>query len=178
MEEIKVCICKGCGEEKPVTDFWNDKNKKNGLRGKCKSCLKKEMVKGRKKYYQTHKEKLIEKAKKRYSIKNENKIKREYKKRATLIRDFLKCNKCNLLKPLDEFNKGAYECKECRKKRYRIRKKEIAEKQKKYYAEHKEQVKESMKKWRSKNYEDAEMRRQTRELDEFIFNREDNELDA
>lgn len=31
--------CKGCGEHKPLAEFYADKTTKDGLRGKCKSCM-------------------------------------------------------------------------------------------------------------------------------------------
>lgn len=38
--EIKTIICKTCKLEKPLTEFWPDRSKKNG-RTQCKQCINK-----------------------------------------------------------------------------------------------------------------------------------------
>ncbi len=52
--------CTKCGIEKPLTEFHKDKNKKDGHRSHCKSCIKKyyaENKEKRAKYYAENKEK-------------------------------------------------------------------------------------------------------------------------
>jgi hypothetical protein len=39
MEEIKTKVCSKCHDEKPLTEFSKNKNKKDGLREACKKCL-------------------------------------------------------------------------------------------------------------------------------------------
>ena len=33
-------VCRGCDEEKPVSEFYKHTGSKDGLRGKCKDCFK------------------------------------------------------------------------------------------------------------------------------------------
>lgn len=35
---METKTCKGCGVDKPITDFGRDSSKKTGLKGKCKQC--------------------------------------------------------------------------------------------------------------------------------------------
>lgn len=36
MADLKICL--GCGENFPLTEFWNSKSTKDGKRNKCKKC--------------------------------------------------------------------------------------------------------------------------------------------
>ena len=54
----------------------------------------------------------------------------------------MKCNKCGIDKPIEEFEKGRSVCKGCKKER-----------QKEYYKENAEQIKEYQKEYAKKNAE-------------------------
>lgn len=54
-------LCKVCGEELPVEDFYADKSCKDGLQSKCKGCAKKDTNKWRK----ANREKYLAQARKR-----------------------------------------------------------------------------------------------------------------
>lgn len=41
MEDIKTKVCRKCGETKPTTEFYRNKNAKDGLQPICKDCDKK-----------------------------------------------------------------------------------------------------------------------------------------
>lgn len=45
MEEIRTKVCKCCGEELPVTSFYEKKSSADGYQTYCKSCQSKKMVK-------------------------------------------------------------------------------------------------------------------------------------
>lgn len=44
MEEIRTKVCKCCGEELPVTSFYEKKTSADGYQTYCKSCQSKKMV--------------------------------------------------------------------------------------------------------------------------------------
>ena len=90
--------CSKCGIEKPLTEFYKDRQKKNGHRSQCKSCTKKlyaenkeEIAKNRAKYYAKNKEKIVKRNAKyyvenkekfaKYSVKWYTENKEEYAKR-------------------------------------------------------------------------------------------------
>ena len=61
-------VCKRCGVDKPITEFYADKTVKSGVMGKCKECVKKsvqdryaqkkdEILKYHRKHYLTYKDK-------------------------------------------------------------------------------------------------------------------------
>ena len=96
-------VCKVCGQEKPLSEFYKRKDTKDGHRNKCKSCEKEKS----KHYYLDNKEKIREKKKdyhqekkekrKQYNLDNSEKInewRRGYRKNRrkndTLFR--LSCN--------------------------------------------------------------------------------------
>lgn len=63
--DIKTCSV--CGISKPIDEFYNEKNIKNGKRSECKECDKKyyknhleKRSEYNKKYYQDHREKILE----------------------------------------------------------------------------------------------------------------------
>ena len=68
--------CSKCGEEKPVAEFYKAKNKKDGLRGECKSCSKSV----NKSYYKSNAEQIKERTT-QYRL--DNKEARRDKDRAT-----------------------------------------------------------------------------------------------
>ena len=65
-------VCKGCGEEKPLTSFNKDKSTKNGLKNKCRPCINKADTEYRK---QPHVRLIREKARKAYQLRNKKKVK-------------------------------------------------------------------------------------------------------
>ena len=90
--------CSKCGIEKPLTEFYKDRQKKNGHRSQCKSCTKKlyaenkeEIAKNSAKYYAKNKEKIVKRNAKyyvenkekfaKYSVKWYTENKEEYAKR-------------------------------------------------------------------------------------------------
>lgn len=57
---IDTKVCKGCGLEKPITDYHRDKSRKDGLQVRCKPCnisntIKYQKKDGNKRVYQHHK---------------------------------------------------------------------------------------------------------------------------
>lgn len=44
MEEIRTKVCKCCGEELPVTSFYEKKTSSDGYQTYCKKCQSKKMV--------------------------------------------------------------------------------------------------------------------------------------
>ena len=71
--------CNKCGIEKPLTEFHKDKNKKDGHRSHCKSCIKKYCAENKEKiakYRAENKEKFA-----KYSVKWYTRNKEEYAKR-------------------------------------------------------------------------------------------------
>lgn len=71
----KKCIV--CQQIKPVTDFHNSTSSPDGRRKQCKECRKNES----KKYYQGHKEKIIEYVGKFYKTEHGRKVKKGINKR-------------------------------------------------------------------------------------------------
>lgn len=53
---METKICKRCGRELPLSEFYKDKNCKDGLNYWCKECSKQY----KKQYYQEHKEEIAE----------------------------------------------------------------------------------------------------------------------
>ena len=81
--------CTKCKEVKPVSEFYKDKAKKDGLRPQCKECKKKHYQENKdkisewcKKHYQENKKTLIKKYKKYYqeNKERENERSRKYRK--------------------------------------------------------------------------------------------------
>ena len=78
--------CSKCGIEKPLTEFYKDRQKKNGHRSQCKSCTKKlyaenkeEIAKNRAKYYAKNKEKIVKRNAKYYAENPEKRAKNRAK---------------------------------------------------------------------------------------------------
>ena len=69
----------------------------------------------------------------------------------------MKCNKCGVDKPIEEFYNGRRACKGCikeRRKEYDKKNKDyIKEQKKEWYKENAERIKEHKKEWRKKNAE-------------------------
>lgn len=100
MEDIPTKRCYRCGKELPLSEFYKDKDKKDGLNVRCKEC-EKERVKDwkknnplkvnemQKKYYEANKDKIKESAI-NWQKDNSNRIKRSIKRKFfhlhTLIR--------------------------------------------------------------------------------------------
>ena len=57
-------ICNSCKTDKPVSEFYKDKARKDGLTYKCKLCI----IERNKKYYETNSEKAREDQKIYYAI--------------------------------------------------------------------------------------------------------------
>ena len=51
-DSMKKKVCKKCGEEKPLTEFWKEKRCKNRYRSWCKVCLVKYNRKYSKKFFE------------------------------------------------------------------------------------------------------------------------------
>ena len=82
---METKVCTKCGRELTLSDFYNDRSKKDGKESNCKECRKehletnKEKIKGREKeYYEKNKEKIKEREKEYYE-KNKEKIKEKRK---------------------------------------------------------------------------------------------------
>ena len=71
---METKVCKKCGRELPIEEFYKDKRKKDGYSCWCKECFKQQQ----KQYYQEHKEEKAEYFKKRYQ--EHKKEKAEYDK--------------------------------------------------------------------------------------------------
>ena len=81
--------CNKCKVEKPLTEFYKDKSRKDGLNTPCKSCIKKyyaenkeERTKYRAKYYVENKEKVAKQSAKYYVENKEKRAKQQAKYRA------------------------------------------------------------------------------------------------
>ena len=86
--------CSTCKVEKPLTEFYKDKTKKDGLRSQCKSCVKSyyEANKDKlKSYYKANKDKV-----KSYYEANKDKVKSYYEANKDKVKDYQKANKDNI----------------------------------------------------------------------------------
>jgi hypothetical protein len=131
-EEIKTKVCTKCGVEKPLTEFYRDKSKKDGRRNICKSCDKEK----------DKLDKLNPPIKKDYTCEDGMKI----------------CRKCLIKKPVSEFNKDKnspdelyFRCKSCIRDCYSENRSNILEYKKEYYIEHKDDKQQYDKNYRQKN---------------------------
>lgn len=132
----KECAC--CNEVKPVSEFYKHKPASDGLRPRCKECLKKykqdnaESIKEYKKQYRKNNAEKIKEYSKEYQKNNAEKIKEYYKNNAEYYKEYQK-NKAEKIKEYNkeyyknkveyykEYNKeyrknNAEYCKECNKK--------------------------------------------------------------
>ena len=142
---MKTKVCTKCGRELPLSDFYNNKSKKDGKASDCKYCYKeyneanKEKIKEkRKEYYEKNKEKFKE-----YYKNNEDHHKKYYEKNKERKKEYYENNKEKIKGYQKEYGKE-----------YRKRNKEkIKEKNKKYYESNKERKKEYDKEYREKNKE-------------------------
>ena len=82
---ISMKTCSKCKKEKPFTDFFRDKQKKDGLRSDCKECQKLYLQENKEKrkeyikmYYENNKDILLE-YQKNYRKENENVISEQKK---------------------------------------------------------------------------------------------------
>lgn len=89
MEKIVSKICKICGEEKVVNDFYKEKNCAGGYRNECKECYKRirkeyrdrnneSLLVQKKKYYKENRDSILE-YKRKYYDKNIEKMKEKNK---------------------------------------------------------------------------------------------------
>ena len=119
-----VKVCKKCKVEKPFDEFHKNKNNKDALTCKCKSCCKEY----KKEYYQANKEKITEKTKE-YVQANKKKIK-EYKK------EYQKANREKITEKRREYHKKYSEDnKEKIKEYYQANKHKMNENSKEYQRE-------------------------------------------
>lgn len=80
METIQIQICTKCGKLLPLKDFIKDKKRKDGVRTRCKPCIKEYCRDNRERIYKQHsewrkgnKEKIVE-CSKEYYQKNKEKV--------------------------------------------------------------------------------------------------------
>ena len=77
IEDITYKVCYKCGEEKPLADFYKNKNCKDGYRNVCKTCCKEKqnqyrndnrdtILEKKKKYYNDNRDTILEKKKIQY----------------------------------------------------------------------------------------------------------------
>ena len=77
IEDITYKVCYKCGEEKPLADFYKNKNCKDGYRNVCKTCCKEKqnqyrndnrdiVLEKKKKYYYDNRDIILEKKKTEY----------------------------------------------------------------------------------------------------------------
>lgn len=124
---METKVCPKCGRELPLSDFNNNRSKKDGRAIQCRDCCKEY----NKEYYEKNKEK-----RKEYLAKNKEKIKEQRK-------EYRAKNKEKIKEKRKEYNKE-----------YSIKNKEkIEEYQKEYRKENKEKLKEREKEYREKNKE-------------------------
>ena len=128
--------CSKCHEIKPVSEFSKNNGATDGLKSKCRECIKKHYQENKdkfkeihRKYYQENKDKISEKHREYYQ---ENKDKSKEKHR-----EYYQENK-------DKIN-------EKHKKRYQENKNKINEKNREYYQENKDKFKEKHRKYREEN---------------------------
>jgi hypothetical protein len=77
-------VCKKCGEEKPFSEFYKDKSKPDGYYSSCKSCKNgyfksvdpEKKKKKKRKYYEKHKDRLLEYGKEYYQEHRDESIER------------------------------------------------------------------------------------------------------
>ena len=186
-------ICKKCGIEKPINEFWKYKsNNKEYFYNSCKECMKNQrkeyrknnkdkisnkqkqfyienkdkITKYKQEYYQRNKDKILEKGKEYYKN-NKDYINKRNKKWA-------ENNKEKVLKYQKEYRKNNAErisivCKEYRNK-HKERKKEI---DRKYYEEHKNNIDFILKKKEKQKEYSEKNRNKIRERNKKRYN-EDN----
>jgi len=107
IEDITYKTCSKCGEEKPLADFYKNKNCKDGYRNVCKTCcgvvqkkynnsVKPTYLQNRRNNYQKNKEKILQQ-KKNYYEKNSSvileKVKKWRKDNPTKIQEWKENNK-------------------------------------------------------------------------------------
>ena len=76
---MKAKICKECGKELSLDNFYKNKKSKDGYEGKCKECKKKRQ----KEHYEENKDKILKRNKKynkKYYEENKDKVKENRKK--------------------------------------------------------------------------------------------------
>jgi len=118
-----VKTCSKCKVKKPVSEFNKDKNNKDALRCKCKSCCKE--------YYQSNKEYHKEYQKERYqankqnikeSVKEYYQANKEYKKK--YYKKYIEANKENIKEYYKEYYQANKEKKNEYNKEYRRNRKQ------------------------------------------------------
>ena len=154
---METKVCTKCGRELPLSDFYNNKSKKDGKTSECKYCYKeysdanKEKIKDYKKeynkeYYEKNKER-----KKEYKEKNKEKF-REYQKeyyennkerRKEYDKEYRENNKEKLKEYIKKYQKNNKEkLKEYQKEYQKNNKEKLKEYNKEYYENNKERRKE------------------------------------
>ena len=63
---METKICKKCGRELPLSEFYKSKGCKDGHRNECKECFIQQRKQQSKQYYQEHKEEIAEHSKQYY----------------------------------------------------------------------------------------------------------------
>ena len=130
---METKVCSRCESEKPVSEYYSDKNKKDGLCTMCKPCKnlgnkqyrennKRNIIKGYKRHYENNKEKIAEYNKlyrennkdaikernKKYSAENSDKIMARYwANRSTNLENMKRWKKANRER-LSEYQRNYY----------------------------------------------------------------------
>ena len=154
--------CSGCHEIKLTSEFNKTKREIDGLRPRCKECLKKyrqdnaESIREYKKRYRKDNAESIREYHKQYRKNNAEKIKEHRKENAESIREYQKKYRQDNAENIKKHHKKYYQenkekINENNKKRYQENKEEIKERRRKNYQENKEEIKEYNKKYYQEN---------------------------
>lgn len=125
---METKVCTKCGRELPLSDFYNNKSKKDGKTSECKYCYKeysdanKEKIKEyQKEYRENNKEKIKDYKKeynKEYYEKNKERKKSIRKNNKEKLKEYQKEYYENNKEKLKEYNKEYYENNKERRKEY------------------------------------------------------------
>lgn len=158
----KECSC--CHKIKPVSEFNKHKIAIDGLRPRCKECLKKyrqdnaESIREYKKQYRKNNAESIREYHKQYRKDNAEKIKEHRKENAVSIKKYQKKYRQDNAENIKEYHKqyqkdNSEKIKEYQKQYYIDNAKSIKERRKQYQKENAEKIKEYKKQYRKDNVE-------------------------
>ena len=158
----KECSC--CHEIKPISEFNKHKIAIDGLRPRCKECLKKyrqdnaESIREYKKQYRKDNAKSIREYHKQYRKDNAEKIKEHRKENAESIKKYQKKYRKDNAENIKEYHKqyqkdNSEKIKEYQKQYYIDNSESIKERRKQYQKENAEKIKEYKKQYRKDNVE-------------------------
>lgn len=135
-------ICVRCKLEKPINNFGNNKNKKDGKSTYCKKC---ELIRS-KEYRENNRDK-VNLSSKKYRENNQKKYKESIDKYLKKNPNMTSKERMKKYRQSDEWK---IKNKEKRKKYYQENKEKLREKRKKYYQENKEKNRKLNNTWKNK----------------------------